>query len=103
MKLPLRFRHCPLGLYAVVVLASASLAQDAGKDGPVSPEKRLASPKATMKTFLTAKFRVEKEEHEESGWLLAITCLDLSEVDPRKARVFVQKLWGIIDRLEYIG
>jgi len=45
-----------------------------------------------MKTFLTAKFRVEKEEHEESGWLLAITCLDLSEVDPRKARVFVQKL-----------
>lgn len=64
-------------------------------------DRRLASPRATMRTFLEA---IERLRVDSQGWADAVMCLDLSSPDlgPVEPRDLVRQLYGILNRIEYV-
>ena len=80
-------------------------AQDRPRDPEgLAADPRLASPRATMATFLTGVNQVQAGI--AGGWDDALLCLDLSKTDARtaaqKARESALKLWGAINRIRFV-
>lgn len=73
------------------------------KDAETQVDPRLNSPRATMRTFLTAMFAAKQGEGEVSE---ATICLDLTHVDPLARSSLgvsaAEDLMFCIDRLEYV-
>lgn len=88
-----------LGLASTRVVAQDA-AIDVSHQPPVHVPAGFRSPKSTVLTFLGAINHASGGESQ--AWTSVYDCFDLSDLDQLKARDTALKLWGVLNRLEYI-